>query len=166
MKLRIIVEVVDEETSKGTRRRREIEIPKRVLNINKTLCESRRDLRAFVADDVMSGALGTILGQQSGTDRLGEALLMEPSPQSQPSSQSQPQPHGGSPQPIPQKAPSKIESFLGLDVIEHMDGVEAQVTRAEQVQEAQTQAQMIAAGQAPPPKFEWGSLGFGPDRGK
>ena len=163
MKLRIIVEVVDEKTRKGTRRRREVEIPKRILNVHKALCESRGDLRAFVADDVMSGALATVSGQQNTTEALEQALLMEPSPPSRP--QQPQQPRGGPPQPA-QPSHSKIESFLGLDVIQHMDGMEAQATQAERAQEAQAAAAMAAAGQAPEPKFEWGSIGYGPDRGK
>lgn len=168
MKLRVIVEVVDETTRKGTRRRREVEIPARVLNIHKALCEDRRDLRAFVANDVMSGALSAISGQQTATEALSEALLTEPSSASQPQPPRNGQP---APQPAPQRH-NKVESFLGLDVIEHMDGMDSRAADMERAQQAQAAANAAAAGAPPPPPanmvngVEWGSVGWGPDRGR
>ena len=146
MKLRIIVEVVDEKARKGTRRSREIDIPGRVLNVHKALCESRRDLRAFVAADVMSAAIGVVLGQQNPMESLNEALLAPSSPVQSPQSQ-----RGG--QPVTGGGHSKLESFLGLDVIQHMDGLEVMV-------ESHTPVQ------APAPKpvingMQWGAVGFG-----
>lgn len=161
MKLRIIVEVVDEKTRKGTRRRREVEIPGRILNVHKALCESRRDLRAFVADDVMSAAIGSVSSQQSTVDGLSEALLTEPSPQRQS------QPIQVTQNRAPQRTThNKVESFLGLDVIEHMDGLDSRAKDMERAQEAQAAAHAAAAGLPPESKFEWGAIGYGPDRGK
>jgi len=162
MKLRIIVEVVDPQTRKGTRRRREVEIPARILNVHKALCESRRDLRAFVADDVMSAAIGAVSSQQSVTEALSEALLTEPSPrsQSQPVQVSAPR---GAP---PKRQLNKIESFLGLDVIEHMDGIDSRSKDVERAQKAQQAAALAAAGVPQEPEMEWGSIGWGPDRGR
>lgn len=154
MKLRIIVEVVDDKTRKGTRRRREIEIPGRVLNVHKALCESRRDLRAFVADDVMSAAIGAVSSQQTPMESLNEALLAPSSPVQSPQL-AQPSPQSGR-APAKGGGHNKLESFLGLDVIDHMDGMEAMV-------------ESHAPPQQQPPKINgmvWGAVGYGPDRGK
>jgi hypothetical protein len=152
MKLRVIVEVIDERTHKGTRRRREVEVPGRVLNAHKVLCESRRDLRAFVADDVMSGALAAISGQRGTTEALDSALLSEPAPA----------PVRVNSQAPTKRSHNKVESFLGLDVIEHMDSIDHHANAMEKAQENQA----AAAGHPPPPKFEWGPIGYGPDRGR
>jgi hypothetical protein len=159
VKLRVIVEVVDETTRKGTRRRREVEIPARVLNIHSALCESSGDLRAFVANDVMSGALSAISGQQTATEALNEALLTEPSPAPAPQT-----PRNGRPAP---KRHNKVESFLGLDVIEHMDGLDSRAAQMERARKAQEAALASAAGAPPPePEMEWGVVGWGPDKGR
>lgn len=150
MRLRVIVEVVDDETRSGTRRRKEVEVPSRVLNVHKVLCESRKELRAFVADDVMSSALSAVMGRQNNVDALSEALSPEPIRGNA---------HG---QTSSRKGASKVEALLGLDVIEHMDGLDNQTKRYEANQEAQA----ISEGATPAPKFEWGHIGFGPDRGR
>src|SRR5210317_113047 len=108
MKLRVIVEVVDEENRKGTRRKREVEISERVINMNKALCESRKQLRAFLADDVMSKALKAVSTQQDATESFNEALVETDETGQRPSGSKH----------------SKLDEFLGLDVIQHMDKVE------------------------------------------
>jgi len=149
MKLRVIVEVVDEKTCKGTRRRREVKIPDSVLNIHKVLCESRKDLRALVADDVISAAIKTVSSSQNTTEAMQQAFLSEPSPtpnsvQEQTSSQ-----HSK------KRTHNKIDSFLGLDVIEHMDGIDSVVAS----HQPKSQPPVING-------MVWGPVGFGPDRGK
>jgi len=132
MRLRVVVEVLDEETGKGTRRRREMEIPPRVLNVHKVLCESRKELRGLLADDVVSGALATVSNPHA-TDELGEAMLAEEKPARSPSRSPRRQ--------------SKMDSFLGLDVIEHMDKLES-------------------GGPQSAPEQDWGAVGWSPDKGR
>lgn len=139
MRLRIIIEVVDE-TRKGTRRRREIDVPDRVINVHKALCEGRRELRALVADDVMSAALKSVSGQQVDTEALSEALAG-------PSSGSHQQPLSGH---------NKLESFLGLDVIEHMDNLDSR--GVQMVEQAPKTKDDTVQG------MKWGALGWGVDK--
>jgi hypothetical protein len=77
VKLRVTVEVLDEETGKGSRRRRELEVPPAVLNVHEALCEDQQELRKFVADDVLSAALGAVAAPQSSARALDEQLRAE-----------------------------------------------------------------------------------------
>jgi len=103
MKLRVIVEVVDGQH--GVRRRKEIEIPDRVLKDHGVLCESRDDLQRFVAEDVLSNAIGTILKPQGTTEAMDKAIR-----------------DGGTPG---ASGSNKLGEMLGLDIIDHMDNVVA-----------------------------------------
>lgn len=137
MKLRVTVEVLDEETGKWSRRRRELEVPPGVLNVHKALCENRRALRKFVADDVLSAALGAVAAPQSSARALDEQLrATEPGKSFGVSG-------GGK--------PSKLESMLGLDVIDHMDRLERP-------------SQQHSASLSPKTLSGWGAIGFGDDK--
>jgi len=140
MKLRVIVEVVDEASRKGTRRRKEIEIPERIINVNKVLCESRKELREFLADDVMSQALRTVSIQQNATDKFSEALSEDVSPQRE----------GGD------VKSSKLDDFLGLSVIQNIDKLE--------LSQKGSQNGPTLGVPLKEKEFNWGKIGFGPDK--
>jgi hypothetical protein len=139
MRLRVTVEVLDEEAGKKTRRRKEIEVPPRVLNVNKALCETRMELRRFVANDVMSAALASMISVQAPTQALEEAMR-------QPASQGGEAARGA-------KGMNKLESFLGLDVINHMDKLDGPSTKQQ-------------PPLTPDKLSGWEALGFGGDESR
>jgi hypothetical protein len=138
VKLRVTVEVLDEETGKGSRRRRELEVPPAVLNVHEVLCEDQQELRKFVADDVLSAALGAVAAPQSSARALDEQLRATEPGSGLGSS-------GG-------RRASKLESMLGLDVIDHMDSLE----RPSQQQQPVSPSSKTLPG--------WGAIGFDNDK--
>ena len=94
MKLRVVVEVVDEQ--KGVRRKKDILIPKNTIKTYSILSENRDQIRSLIADDIISNIVRHLMNRP---ERLDEAVK------------------GGS----SEQYFSKINDLLGLDIIDHMD---------------------------------------------
>lgn len=104
MRVKILVEVIGDDGRK-VRKQKSTEVPSAVLKSHSIVCESQDDLLGFILNDVVSSAIGAVSRPQAPQVALEEALM-------KPSS-------SGS------GSPNKLEAMLGLDIIDHMDGVEA-----------------------------------------
>jgi len=107
MRVRVLVEVIDDD-GRRLRKQSSTEVPPAVVKTHRVVSESHDDLLRFVLNDVVSSALGAVSRPQAPQQALEEAIKT-----------------GGSraSRGAPGKA-NKLDEMLGLDIIEHMDGME------------------------------------------
>jgi len=105
VRVRILVEVIGDD-GRTVRKQSAIIVPPAVVKTNSVVCESQDDILRFVLDDVVSSALGAVSRPQSPQVALEEALLKG----------------GGA---SGSGEPNKLEAMLGLDLIDHMDGIDS-----------------------------------------
>lgn len=93
MKIRVLVEVHDQ--GRVTRRLKDVEVVPRVVKIYEAM--GNEDLLGFIAEDVMTNAIGAVqpqqaMGRQIAGSQVGEGAMVT----------------------------KNVEKELGLDLIEHM----------------------------------------------
>jgi hypothetical protein len=103
--VRILVEVVGD-SGRRVRKQKGIEVHPAVLREHMVVCEGEDELLSFVLDGVVSSALEPVSRAKPTAEALEEAIAT-----------GGPTREGG--------GKSKLDSMLGLDIIEHMDGLEA-----------------------------------------
>ena len=106
MRVRVLVEVVDDDGQR-IRKQSSTTVPPAIVKTHSVVSESREDLLRFVLNDVVSSALGAVSRPQAPQQALEEAITGR----------------GSGARGAPGKA-NKLEEMLGLDIIEHMDGLE------------------------------------------
>jgi len=149
VKVRVIVEVVDEKTKRGVRRRRTIKPNERALKSFRALCESTDELITMIADDVAVRAVESIERPESTMNAATFGALDEVSG---PSERQQ--------SPVAQKQTKKVDDFLRLDLIEHMDGLD----NMSQLRAQQMVAPQHAESPQPPAQPTGpGPIGFDPE---
>lgn len=106
MRVRVLVEVIDDNGQK-IRKQSSTTVPPAVVKTHGVVSESREDLLRFVLNDVVSSALGAVSRPQAPQQALEEAIM-----------------GGGGSGVRGTGKPNKLEEMLGLDIIEHMDGID------------------------------------------
>lgn len=142
MKLRVMVEVMDDDGSNKVRRLRTVEIPKKVLKLNGMLCESREELREQVAQDAVSKAMSTVTTPEAAVG-LSD-IPATPTPSAPASARG--------------KQDAAMNKAFGFDLMEHMDKVDGQAPMYGTVQRevGQGQGARVETVTGPPP------IGYGP----